>query len=61
MVYRTKLNMADTWSEEVEACLITSLHKFQQLYDVSDKHDLSHVLKERAFRKIVEETNLYDR
>ena len=47
--------MADTWSEEVEA-----RQKFTLLYDVADKHYLSHVLKERAFRKIAEEINVYD-
>ena len=47
IIYRTKLNMADTWSEKVEACLITSWQTFPLLYDVADKHYdyLKHVLK----------------
>ena len=52
--------MADTWSEEVEARLITSWQTFPLFYDVADKQYLSHVLKERAFWKIAEEINLYD-
>ena len=61
MIHCSKLNMADTWSEEAEAHLITSFQTFQLLYDVADKHYLSHVLKERAFRKIAEEINVYER
>ena len=58
MILRTKLNMVDTWSEEVEARLIISWQKFPLLYDVADKHYLSNVLKERAFREIAEELNM---
>ena len=45
MIHRTKLNIADTWSEEVEARLITSWQTFQLLYDVADKRYLNHVLE----------------
>ena len=58
MTLRTKRNMADTWSEEIEARLITSWQKIPLLYDVADKNYLSHVLKERAFREIVAEMNM---
>ena len=58
MIHRTKLNMADIWSGEVEARLITSWQTFPLLYDVADKHYLSHVLKERAFLEIAELVNM---
>ena len=45
IIHRTQLNMADTWSEEVEARLITSWQKVPLLYDVADKHYLNHVFK----------------
>ena len=57
MIIRTKLNMADTWSEEIEACLIRSWQIFLLLYDETDKHYLSHVLKGRSFREFAEEIN----
>ena len=45
MIRLTKLKMAYTWSEEVEARLITSCPKLSVLYDVADEHYdyLSHV------------------
>ena len=55
MILRTKRNMADTWSEEVEARLITYWQKFTLMYDVVDKHYLSHGLKERTFWEIAED------
>ena len=58
MILRIKLNMADIWSEEVEARLITSWQTFPLLYDVADKHYLNHVLKERAFLEIAEVINM---
>ena len=57
MILRSKLNMADTWAEEVEARLIISWQKFPLIYDVADKKYLSNVLKERAYREIAEELN----
>ena len=50
MIHRTKLNMADTWSKQVE----TSWQTFPLLYDIADKHYLNHVLKERTFLEIPE-------
>ena len=58
MTHRTKYNMADTLSEEVKARLITFWQTFPLLYDVTDKHYLSHVLKERAFLEIAEVINM---
>ena len=52
MIHRTRLNMADTWSEEVEGRLITSWQTFPLLYDVADKHYLNRVLKERVLLEI---------
>ena len=57
VILRSKLNMADTGAEEVEARLIISGQKFPLLYDVADKNYLS-VLKERAYREIAEELNM---
>jgi len=55
MMLRTSLNMADIWTKDVAARLITSWQKYPMLYDVADKHYLSSVLKERAFREFIEE------
>ena len=57
VILRSKLNMADTWVEEVEARLIILWQIFPLLYDVADKNYLSNVLKERAYREIAEELN----
>ena len=53
MTLRTKLDMADTWSEDVEARLITSWQNFPLLYLISIT-----VSNERAFREIAEEINM---
>ena len=58
MIHRTKLNMADTWSEEVEARLLTPWQTFPLLHDVAGKHYINHVLKERAFLEIAEVINM---
>ena len=58
MIPRSKLNMADTGAEEVEARLIILWQKFPLLYDIADKNYLSNVLKERAYREIAEELNM---
>ena len=58
MTHRTKLNMADTWSEGVEARLIAFWLTFPLLYDVADKHYLNYVLKENALLEIGQVTNM---
>ena len=50
MILHTKLDMADTWSEDVEARLIISWQKLPLLYLISITF-----LNERAFREIAEE------
>ena len=58
MILHSKLNMADTGAEEVEARLIISWQQFPVLYDIADKNYLSNVLKERVYREIAEELNM---